>query len=42
MIVGYYHPRWTEQVASRVTERLKSEDLRKLGNLREVSKVLLI
>ena len=34
----YYLKKWYVRVASRVAERIKSYDVRKLGNIRKVSK----
>ena len=34
----YYLQTWHIQVASRVAKQLQTEDLRKLGNIREVTK----
>ena len=35
----YYLPTWYLQVASPIAVRLKAEDLRKLGNIREASQL---
>ena len=35
----YYLQTWYIRITSRVTERLKAKDLRKLGNTRKVSKL---
>ena len=39
MMGDYYLQTWYIRAASRVAERLKSYDLRKLGNIRKVSKL---
>ena len=38
--LDYYHHRVNVRVASRVAERLKSWDLRKLGNFRKIAEML--
>ena len=38
--LDYYHHRVNVRVASRVAERLKSQDLRKLGNFRKIHEML--
>ena len=38
--LDYYHQRWNVRVASQVVERLKTEDLRKLGNFKKIPEML--
>ena len=40
MEVGYYHQKVNVRVASRVAERLKTWDLRKLGNFKKIPEML--
>ena len=38
--LDYYHQKVSVRVASRIAERLKTQDLRKLGNLRKIPEIL--
>ena len=38
--LDYYHQKVSVRVASRIAERLKTQDLRKLGNLKKIPEIL--
>ena len=40
ILAHYYHQKVNKQVASRVAERIKIQDLQRLGNFKEISEML--